>query len=240
MGSAVSRVYGSVVKRPLQRYNVDHRAEKVITRTEDPAAPAKRAPMFDADLLAREEALKNNSSIHKVESELLDRLKVVYVDSADPQHKPRTEYNPARPLPQDVVQHYPDFVPAHMRLERPGLARKIPPGKVSLDQSVNILTKFKESEGMFGPADISQEYKVNKEVASQIIRHFEIFNMMETNTREFESDRPDPLFAGKDWEDRSKTVEAERRKAVLEGINEARDRLDRRIDKEEIRKQLKD
>ena len=54
MGNAVSRVYGTIVKRPLQRYNVDNRAEKVITKIEDPTAPAERAPWFDADMLARE------------------------------------------------------------------------------------------------------------------------------------------------------------------------------------------
>merc|ERR1719192_2541626 len=34
-------------------------------------------------MLAREEAIRNNKSIHKVEKDLLDRLKVVYVDSKD-------------------------------------------------------------------------------------------------------------------------------------------------------------
>ena len=106
MGNAVSRVYGSIVKRPLQRYNVETRAEKVITKTEDPTSPPKRAPMFDADLLAREEAVRNNKSIHKIETDLLDRLKVVYVDSKDPPTAPdpKTEFNPSRPLPQDVTQ----------------------------------------------------------------------------------------------------------------------------------------
>ena len=260
MGNAVSRVYGSLVKRPLQRYNVDTRAEKVITKTEDPAAPAKRAPMFDADVLAREEALRNSDGIHKVEKELLDRLKVVYVDSKDPHPNPKTEANPARPLPQDVVQHYPEFVPAQLRVERLGQARNIPPGKVTLDQSVNILTKFKESKGNFGAADISQEYKLNKEVAGNIVRYFEIFNMMETTTRESETDRPDPLYAGNanhynlghsslsnphsltgaDWVDRTKTLDAERQAEVFEGLEGAKEKLAKRIEKEEERKQLKD
>lgn len=242
MGNAVSRVYGSIVKRPLQRYNVDNRAAKVITKIEDPMAPAERAPWFDADMLAREEAIRNNKSIHKVEKDLLDRLKVVYVDSKDHQPDPRMEENPSRPLPQDVSQHYSEFVPAQMRLDRPGQRRKLPPGKVSLDQSVNILSKFKESDGRFGPADISLEYKLNKEVAANIVRHFEIFNMMETNTREFETDRPDPLYAGKDWVDKTKLieVEAQKREAVMEGITETRKKLKTRMEEAEERKQLKE
>ena len=94
-------------------------------------------------------------------------------------------------------QHYAEFVPAQMRVERPGQKRTVPVGKVSLDQSVSILTKYKESGGKVGAADISKEYKLNKEVAGNIVKHFEIFNMMETTTREFETDRPDPLQAGK-------------------------------------------
>ena len=85
---------------------METRAEKVITKTEDPTSPPKRAPMFDADLLAREEAVRNNKSIHKIETDLLDRLKVVYVDSKDPPTAPdsKNEVNPSRPLPQDVTQ----------------------------------------------------------------------------------------------------------------------------------------
>merc|ERR550539_1343885 len=191
-------------------------------------------------MLSREEAIRNNKTIHKVEKDLLDRLKVVYVDSKDP--NPMMEENPSRPLPQDISQHYAEFVPAQMRLERPGLRRKIPPGKVSLDQSVNILSKFKESDGRFGAADISEEYKLNKEVAANIVRHFEIFNMMETNTREFETDRPDPLYAGKDWVDKSKLVEveAQKREAFVEGITEIQQKLKSRTEEAEQRKQLKD
>merc|ERR1719510_2770215 len=194
-------------------------------------------------MLVREEALRNNKSIHKVERDLLDRLKVVYVDSKDPHHpNPMQEENPSRPLPQDVSQHYAEFVPAQMRLERPGLSRKIPPGKVSLDQSVNILSKFKESDGRFGAADISEEYKLNKEVAANIVRHFEIFNMMETNTREFETDRPDPLYAGKDWVDKTKLVEveAQRREALMDEITETKRMVKSRIEEAEQQKQLKE
>merc|ERR1712154_650492 len=112
-------------------------------------------------------------------------------------------------------------------------------GKVTLDQSVNILTKFKESKGSFGPVDISEEYKLNKEVAANIVRHFEIFNMMETKTREFETDRPDPLYAGKDWVDKTKLieVEAQRREALMEEITETREKLKARIQEAEERKQ---
>ena len=83
MGNAVSRVYGTIVKRPLQRYNVEHRAEKLITKFEDPKAAPQRAPMYEADAKLRDEVIKTEDGVHKVGTDLLDRLKQVYVDSED-------------------------------------------------------------------------------------------------------------------------------------------------------------
>ena len=65
MGNAVSRVYGTIVKRPLQRYNVEHRAEKLITKFEDPKAAPQRAPMYEADAKLRDEVIKTEDGVHK-------------------------------------------------------------------------------------------------------------------------------------------------------------------------------
>ena len=83
-----------------------------------------------------------------------------------------------------------------MRVERPGLTRALPRGKVSLDQAVELLTKHNETEGGFGVEEISKEYRLNQEVVANTVRYFQIFSMMETKTRENESDIPDPLQAG--------------------------------------------
>ena len=108
----------------------------------------------------------------------------------------RAAENPDRPLPRDVAQHYQDFVPAQMRLERQGRERSIPRGKVTLNQTLDILNKYRTTEGKFGAEKISGEYKINKNVADNVVRYYELFNMMETNTRENEHDPPDPLTAG--------------------------------------------
>ena len=83
MGGAVSRVYGSLVRRPLQRYNVDHRAEKLITKFEDPKAAPQRAPMYETDARVMEEVRNTEEGVHKVQAELLDRLKQVYVSDKE-------------------------------------------------------------------------------------------------------------------------------------------------------------
>jgi len=207
MGNQVTRVYGYLVKRPLQRFNVDNRAEKMIDKFEDPVAKPHRAPMYksDADLL--EEVRRENPQLldtaMKKDEELYDRLKSVYVSSTDPAPDPRAAEKENRPLPRDVRQHYQDFVPAQMRVERDGYLRNIPRGKISLDQAVELLSKHSETHGSFGAEEISDKYRINKDVADNIVHHFKIFSMMETETRE-ETDKPDPLQAGPDWVSTSK------------------------------------
>ena len=199
MGNAVSRVYGAVVKRPLQRYNVEHRAEKLITKFEDPTAAPHRAPMYKADADLMEEVRKTEEGIHKVEDQLLDRLKTVYVSNKDDEAAPDPKQieNPERPLPKDISQHYANFVPAQMRLERAGgRVKGLVRGKVTLNMAVDMVNRHQASGGKYGAQEISGDFKINKEVAANIVKYFEIFNMMETTTREEEFHQPDPLVAG--------------------------------------------
>ena len=63
MGNQVSRVYGFLVKRPLQRYNVDNRAEKMINKFEDPVAKPHRAPMYKSDAELLEEVRRENPQL---------------------------------------------------------------------------------------------------------------------------------------------------------------------------------
>jgi len=239
MGNAVSRVYGTLVKRPLQRYNVDHRAEKLIDKFQDPAAPPQRAPMYDTDSLLRDAVKKSEENIHKVGPDLLDRLKVVYVDSKDNNpDQPRAPENPERPLPKDVSQHFQDFVPAQMRMERHGLSRKIQRGKITLNQSVDLLGDFHQSKGAFGPEKISDKFKINKDVATNIVKYYELFNMMETKTREEEHHAPDPLTAGSDWVDATKTLEGEKHKEATQALDEARERVKRRVELDNEKRKL--
>eukprot|EP00090_Calanus_glacialis_P026837 TRINITY_DN42190_c0_g1_i1.p1 TRINITY_DN42190_c0_g1~~TRINITY_DN42190_c0_g1_i1.p1 ORF type:complete len:254 (-),score=116.32 TRINITY_DN42190_c0_g1_i1:144-905(-) len=229
MGNQVSRVYGFLVKRPMQRYNVDHRAEKMITKFEDPTAAPHRAPMYKSDAALLEEVRRDNPEMLetsvKKDDTLHDRLKSVYVSSTDPAPDPRMEERDTKPLPRDIRQHYEDFVPAQMRVERAGQTRTLPRGKVSLDQAVEMLTRRSETEGAFGVEEISEEYRLNKEVVTNTVRYFDIFSMMETKTRDQEDVAPDPLQAGPDWESVTSTkedparIKEQEERAKLEAAN---------------------
>jgi len=205
MGSQVSRVYGFMVRRPLQRYNVEHRAEKMVKKFEDPAAAPHRAPMYKSDAEVLEAVRRDNpellQEVAMKDDPLHDRLKTVYVSSTDPDpdSSPSVE-KVDKPLPRDVRQHYQDFIPAQMRVEREGVSRTLPRGKVSLNQAVDFISKHAESQGSFGAEQISQDYRLNQEVVANTIKYYTIFNMIVPETRESETVKPDPLQAGPDWQ----------------------------------------
>lgn len=214
MGNSASRVYGFLVRRPLQRYNVDSRAEKVVKKIEDPSAPAMRAPMYQSDAELLEELRKTNpgmaESAVKKDSELYARLKDVYVESTDPEHEhvdsSLKREKPGKPFPRDTSQYSYDFVPAQIRQDMPDRGQRIvAKGKVTLQQAVDILAKHKETGGEFGQEAIVNQYGLNAAATAGALRHFFIFGMFETNTRKNESVTPDPLVSGKDWVDKVKS-----------------------------------
>jgi len=244
MGAQVSRVYGFMVRRPLQRYNVEHRAEKMVKKFEDPTAVPYRAPMYKSDADVLEAVRRDNpevlQSVAVKDDPLHDRLKSVYVSSADPAPDPRSGEAPDRPLPKDVRQHYQDFIPAQMRVEREGVSRNLPRGKVSLNQAVDFLTKHSESRGVIGSEQISQEFRLNKEVVDNTLKYFTIFSMMIPETRESESDVPDPLQAGPDWQiSSSQNVTKELETEYIAKIASKTDKHKKRVEDEIRRKKIK-
>jgi len=76
MGQTVSKLRGQMITRPLQRFNLEYRTEKLLNR-EKPIP----APKFDADVEALEKVRKENPDIRqevqKRDAELEERLKQV-------------------------------------------------------------------------------------------------------------------------------------------------------------------
>jgi len=239
MGNQVSRIYGAVVKRPMQRFNVDHRAEKVINKIEDPLAAPMRAPMYktDSDLLDEIRKTKPEvaDSAVKKNDELHNRLRSVFVTSNDPEIVENTDTSTSdfRPLPMDRNQYSQEFVPGHLRTEK-----IVPRGKVTLEQVVDLLTKHKETDGTYDNCAAADQYRINPTTAENTLKYFQIFGMIEPKTREYEYDQPDPLSAGVDWVEAVKpgyikTLEEQDKIKTI--INEAKNKaLDRTREKEMI------
>jgi len=242
MGNKASRVYGTLIKRPLQRYNVEYRAEKVVKKIEDPSAAAMRAPMYQSDAELLEEIRRQNPTMAeqavRKDDDLHHRLKSVYVESTDPVVEEVPQSDPSKPLPRDTSQYSYDFVPAQLRLDTTDRkARTLPRGKVTLEQTVDILTQYKMSEENFDHLAIADQYRLNPEKVKQAVKYFTIFNMMETKTREAETTTPDPLVAGKDWVEKlqnpgdSFNKQMEQRDQLLE----AKERRKMRVEKEKLK-----
>lgn len=201
MGQQISRVYGALVKRPLQRYNVDHRAANVIAKIEDPKAPAMRAPMYESDKGLLDKIRESNPTLAestlRKDNELHSRLRDVFVTSNDPeiqQVSKETAENPSRTLPSDRSQYSYEFIPASMRMDR---NRKIPRGKATIEQVVSFLSDHAGKPDVHSVEAISNLYRLNPTATANTLKYVKIFKAHvpeEKVKKEF-----DPLQAGKDW-----------------------------------------
>ena len=111
MGATVSKIRGSLITRPMQRFNIDARTDKLLAK-EKPLA----APKFESDQHILEEIRKERPEIAeaatKKDSQLLGRLKDVYVSSKDPQDfdvdiNRKVPFNPERPMPGKGIRGTP-------------------------------------------------------------------------------------------------------------------------------------
>jgi len=203
MGQAASRVYGSLIKRPAQRYNIEHRAAKVISKIEDPSSPAMRAPMFQTDKDILENARRDNpdfgNEIKRKDEALHTHLKDVYVTSQDPSGKPpdqmaRKQVNLDRPLPLDRRAGKTEvFIPGLMRVDRRGASR----GKVTIEEAITLLTEHTSKPDIHTVQVLSDKYRLNPEILEEVLKHFKLFKIHIPVNKEVEEF--DALKAGKDW-----------------------------------------
>jgi len=231
MGQKVSRVYGSLVKRPLQRYNVEHRAAKVISKIEDPAAPASRAPMYDSDKELLDKIRRTNPQLAEAnfrkDSDLHSRLTEVYVTSQDPENQPKPAENPDRPLPADRSQYSEDFIPGMMRVDR---SKSAPRGKVSLENAIQFLTDHSTKPEIHTAQHISDTFRINPETTANALKYFRVFKVY-VPEKKFDKEY-DALALGKDWVDGKK----EEYQSMLQYNQEREDKLKRMKEKEARKK----
>jgi len=223
MGQTISRVYGSLVKRPVQRFNIENRAFKVLDKIENPNEKAMRAPMFQSDKEILDQVRKTTPNleleVQRKDKELEDRLKDVYVESYDP---PGSEHfkeqsvedkkeNTDRPKPADRSVHSEDFIPGMLRMDKSGRIR----GKVNIDEAVELLTMHAAKPEVNTVQSLADQYRINSETLAEVVKHFKVFKVFTPPPAE-EEQKVDPLQAGKDWVD----VEQEQLKSNFELMND--------------------
>ncbi|KAJ8894684.1 hypothetical protein PR048_007349 [Dryococelus australis] len=135
--------------RKMNRFNVENRAQKVITRTKPKPAPKHKSTLKEFEKMKQE--LSNlPEAVFERDSVLHNKLKEVYVLSADPNTQ---ETGSSRLLPQErrAVEV------AEFGFAEPSV---IPRGRCSLQQALKFICDHQEDPVRFKPEVIAHEYKL--------------------------------------------------------------------------------
>lgn len=143
MGQQLSRIRGALITRPVQRFNIEARTEKLLKQ--EKSTPA---PMYEADKELLEQIKRERPEIAeaatKKDDVLLKRLEQVYVASVDPQYQVEQKMpeNPSRPLPGKGVRNTVrgGFLEAYKLLSKPT------PGRISIGDIENVLSQPKHQK----------------------------------------------------------------------------------------------
>ena len=142
-GQALSKLRGTLVTRPIQRFNIESRTEKLL-KEEKPT----RAPHFPSTEELVENIRRDRPDIieeaSKKDTDLLKKLQNVYVSSNDPEvfdkdSNAKVNYdNPERPMPGKGIRSSPSFGFA----EASQLKGNIIQGKINIDTAQSMMNEF--------------------------------------------------------------------------------------------------
>jgi len=169
MGQVFGIARGVVINK-IQRFNVENRAERVISQDKP-----KAAPKFKSNLKDLERLLKDHPEIieqlGKKDAELDDRLKRVFVSSSDYLEQ-RRKIDPEKPLPVNR-KHVEDFELGYKETD----PKQIPLGKCTLRQAVQFIGDFRQKPEEWTAEKISSEFKMKRETVDDILENFRLFDI---------------------------------------------------------------
>ncbi|KAL6448895.1 hypothetical protein ACFW04_000562 [Cataglyphis niger] len=180
----MGKVY-SLLTRPIRTFNVENRAARIISR--EKPIPAPQYPSTEKQKKLSDKVNPNFLKEHYQKNVQLDqRLKNVFVTSTDPQKviEPTRE---SRPLPQNrrAIDEYTfDFFEP----------TTIPVGKCSLKQVLTFLSQHKYDPATYSSENIAAEYKIDKKVVENILKHFKLYVTMTQNKGEMLEDPLQEMF----------------------------------------------
>ncbi|XP_058056384.1 protein NDUFAF4 homolog [Anopheles bellator] len=161
----------SIVGRQTQRFNVENRAQKVISQ-----AKPKPAPKFESNLRDLERVLKDHPEIVQEQSRkdktLDENLRHVYVTSKDtmPDTVANQPQDPEKPLPinRTTVEEY-EF--GHLE------PRAVTRGRCTLRQAVQFIANHQMDPQQWTVAKIAEYYKMKEPLVTNILTHFKSFEV---------------------------------------------------------------
>ncbi|CRK86927.1 CLUMA_CG000748, isoform A [Clunio marinus] len=165
MGKVLSIAVGKA-----KRFNVENRAQRVISQ-EKPTP----APKYDANVKDLQRILEQHPEIvdevNRKSAELDDRLKKVFVTSSEYVDQRRI-INPEKPLP--VNRKYVEDFEFGFKEPEP---EKVALGKCTLRQAIQFLSDHQLDGGKWTAEKIAQEFKLKQDNVQNILDHFHMFNI---------------------------------------------------------------
>ncbi|XP_017882531.1 protein NDUFAF4 homolog [Ceratina calcarata] len=170
----------SLLLRPFRNFNVESRAQRIISQ--DKPTPAPHHPSVQKQKAIVEKLEPDFFEIHnKKDPHLDDRLKSVFVQSADPQDEPSEVLTSTRPLPQNRSRPPPNLYNGMYDHKTPSSAA----GKCSLKNAIQFINNHQQDPEKYTIENISQTYKLDKKVVEDIITNFKLFQSMDSKLDPF-------------------------------------------------------
>ncbi|XP_058829886.1 protein NDUFAF4 homolog [Topomyia yanbarensis] len=159
----------SIVVRQANLYNVENRAQKVISQ-----AKPQPAPTFESNLKDLDRVLKKHPDLIQelnVKNKALDdKLKVVFVTSTDSEHEPLRAQDTEKALPSDRTTTD-DFEFGHLE------PLKVAKGHCTLRQAIKFISDHHSSEAEWTTSKIAKEYNIKESVIRNILSYFKTFEL---------------------------------------------------------------
>ncbi|XP_076317040.1 NADH dehydrogenase [ubiquinone] 1 alpha subcomplex assembly factor 4 [Tachypleus tridentatus] len=164
----MGKLYSVFIRRPLQNFNVENRASKVLSDKKIRKVPRHPSSIPYVSTLSSDPKAKEYSAI---QNDLLEHLKSIKVVSKDPEGKVQEnvqEVEEIRPLPQD---RKPQDQPEYGFIE----PATIPPGKIKIRQALEFITNHHSDPQQWTVDIIAKEHNMNKVDVEHIVKYFKTF-----------------------------------------------------------------
>ncbi|XP_063243434.1 protein NDUFAF4 homolog [Bacillus rossius redtenbacheri] len=158
----------SVIQRKVNRFNIESRAQKIISKEKQTPAPKHQSTLKEFEKIKQELSELPKAELEK-DVALDTKLKEVYVVSTDGHvEKPGSES--LRPLPQERrAVEAPEF-----GFLEPSI---VPRGRCTLQQALRFISDHQEDPVRWRHDVIAQEYKLQLETVEKILLHYRMFQV---------------------------------------------------------------
>lgn len=164
----MGKVYSHLAWRVSRNFNVENRAQKIISQDKIRAPPKYKANEDFLEKL-RQERPELTAELEKKDTELLKRLENVFVTSKEPADIPVPESR-ASNLPLDRT---PPELPTFGYYE----PQRVPYGRATLRTAIGFISAYTESPDKVTAAAIAGKHKLDERVVEDILKHFKMMQM---------------------------------------------------------------